>query len=467
MVVVLSGLLLLPRIATADSEFAIPPSLKAPVDFWISIFATYGKRQVVIVDAERLDRVYSVLDFSNLDQEGVSDGEIEVTMKNEEEAEKERVRSMLRHLNGVDPRTETLTDEERRIVALFADDRSPDKFSAAAGEDRIRGQRGLREHFAHGIQIAHAYFPMMERIFRDEGVPVEITRLPLVESCFNMHAYSKVGAVGVWQFMPATARNYIRVDGVVDERLDPLSATRAAAQFMRQNYERLGTWPLAIKAYNHGPAGIARAVREVGTTDPATIIENYKGPAYKFASRNFYPEFLAAVYVEHNYRRYFGDLPLDPPLQIDTVPVPRSTTIVTAARCAGTDTFQLASLNPSLLPTVHTGRAPIPSGYELRLPRGTGTQFRSCLASLPAVLPVQVVRRGGVGARRTIERSAGGRRTVRASAKRRSVVHTVKQGQTLAQIASLYGCSIEQLRRGNNIKGNKVRPGQVLRIPVS
>ena len=81
----------------------------------------------------------------------------------------------------------------------------------------------------------------------------------------------------------------------------------------------LGTWPLAIKAYNHGPAGIARAVRETGTTDPATIIETYHGPSYKFASRNFYPEFLAALHVERNYRKYFGELPLDPPLNIDVV----------------------------------------------------------------------------------------------------------------------------------------------------
>jgi membrane-bound lytic murein transglycosylase D len=464
-VVMLSGLLLLPRAAVAEPDFTIPPALKPQVDFWISIFATYGKRQVVIHDSERLDRIYSVLDFSDLDQEGSSEVQIELAMKDEEDAEKERIRSLLRRLDNVDPRADSLTPEEQRIVALFAEDHTAGKFSAAASDERLRGQRGLRERFAHGIQAAHAYFPTMERIFSEQGVPVDITRLPLVESCFNMHAYSKVGAAGVWQFMPATARNYMRVDGTIDERLDPISATYAAARFMRGNYERLGTWPLAIKAYNHGPAGIARAVREVGTTDPATIIEQYKGPAYKFASRNFYPEFLAALHVERNYRKYFGDLVLDPPLQIDTVALPAHTAITAAARCAGTDTWQLASLNPSLLPVVDTGRAPIPPGYELRLPRGTGAQFRSCLAGVPAV-PVQIVRRGA-GARHTIERSAGGRAGARASAKRKSVVHTVKQGQTLAQIASLYGCSIEQLRRGNKIKGNTIHTGQVLRIPVS
>ena len=450
--------------ASADPDFAVPPPLKPPVDFWVSIFATYGQRQVVIHDTERLDRVYSVLDLSALDREGLSEMQIELTMKSEEDAEKARIRTLLRRLDQLDPRTDYLTQEEQRVVALFADGRSPTKFSDAAAEDRVRGQRGLRERFAHGVQVAHAYFPSMEQIFHQEGVPLEITRLPLVESCFNVHAYSKVGAAGVWQFMPGTARNFMRVDGAVDERLDPIVSTRAAARFMRQNYDRLGTWPLAIKAYNHGPAGIARAVRETGTTDVATIIQNYHGPAYKFASRNFYPEFLAALQVERNYRKYFGDLALDPPLAADTIDLAQHTTITAAARCAGTDPWEIASLNPSLLPPVHAGQRPIPPGYQLRLPRGTGDRFRSCVASLP---PPRQVAGLTAGARRAAVRAASGRMVTTSRARQTHVVHKVRSGQTLSQIASLYGCSVEEIRRGNRIKGNKIHAGQMLRIPTS
>ena len=451
--------------ALAEPDFAIPPPLKPQVDFWVSIFAVYGKRQVVIHDTERLDRIYSVLDLSDLDQEGLTDMQIELTMKEQEDIEKARIRGLLRRLDQVDLRSEPLTPEEQRIVALFASDPSPGKFAAAAAEDRVRGQRGLRERFAHGLQIAHAYFPSMERIFVQEGVPPEITRLPMVESCFDVHAYSKLGAAGVWQFMPGTARNYMRVDGVVDQRLDPIIATRAAAKFMRKNYEMLGTWPLAIKAYNHGPAGIARAIRETGTTDVATIIENYHGPAYKFASRNFYPEFLAALYVEGNYRKYFGDLLLDPPLNAEAIQLPQETSITAAARCAGTDTWELASLNPSLLASVHAGQQPIPAGYELRVPRGTGERFQTCVASLPQM------RMAAVPSARAYRRmTAGSRRAGTARGRpvhTLHVVHKVKQGQTLEQIAGLYGCSVEQIRRGNNIKGNKIHAGQLLRIPIS
>jgi peptidoglycan lytic transglycosylase D len=446
--------------AFAATDFAIPARLKTQVDFWINVFATYGQRQVVIHDTERLDRIYSVLDFSDLDSESLTETQIQLAIQDQEDAEKARVRALLYRLDQVDPRSDYLTQEEERTIALFANDSSPDKFRAAA--DRLRGQRGLRERFARGIQIAHAYFPTMERIFRDEDVPPEITRLPLVESCFNVSAYSKVGAAGVWQFMPATGRRYLRIDGAVDERLDPILATRAAAQFMRENYIQLGTWPLAIQAYNHGPAGIARAVRDTGTTDAATIIESYRGPSYKFASRNFYPEFLAALHVERNYRKYFGNLPLDPPLAADTVQLAGHTPISAAARCAGTDPWDIVALNPSLLPPVRDGRRPIPSGYALRLPNGTGDRARSCVANLPAPAP-RVARRASP------PRGAAHRRTDDSARKVRSdaIVHRVKRGQTLSQIASLYGCSVERIRRGNKLKGNKILAGQMLRIPTS
>lgn len=440
--------------AARGETFTVPASLRPQVDFWIAVFATYSKHQEVIHDPEHLDRVYSVLDFRHLARQGLSDGAIDQIMRREEEAEKARIRGMLYRLS-TDPDPATLSAEELRLQALFAKDRSPTRYLDAAATERLRGQRGLRERFAIGIATAHAYFPQMEAIFRQYGVPVEITRLPLVESTFNMKAYSKVGAAGVWQFMPGTARHFMRVDNLVDERLDPLVATRAAARFMRQNYERLGTWPLAIKAYNHGPGGMARAVRETGTRDITTIIRRYRGPSFRFASRNFYPEFLAAVHVERNHRKYFGDLPLHPPLRSETVVLRGALPMRAAARCAGEDPFALAELNPSLLPPVRTGRAAIPAGFTLRLPAGTADRYERCAASLPRTQIAQ--------AKRTSERRAKTVRGRHGAARPR--VHRVQRGQTLSGIARRYGCSTAQLQRGNRLKSRGVRAGQVLRIP--
>lgn len=451
-----------PRRAVASADFKVPPTLRPTVNFWIDVFAKYGRRQIVIHDTERVDRVYSVLDFRDMERAGYSEVQIELTMREREESEKARVRDILRRLDQLDPSTDALTEEEERIYGLFGNDPSPTRFIDAAGPDRVRGQKGIRERFAQGIQTAHAYFPHMEAIFRQAGVPTEITRLPLIESCFNMRAYSKVGAAGVWQFMPGTARSFMRIDGSVDERLDPLVASRAAARFMRQNFEKLGSWPLAINAYNHGPAGMARAVNTTGTTDIARIIQNYRGPAYKFASRNFYPEFLAAVEVEANHRKYFGELALHPPYATDTVYLAQRTHIGSAARCAGADVWELAELNPSLLPAVHQGRAPIPPGFSLRVPVGRADRFDQCAASVPP--PREMARRppSGRGGR-----SVGARGGQTAKAGPRLVVHKVKPGQTLSQIAAKYGCSVDKIRRGNRLKGNKIHSGQLLRIPLT
>src|SRR5256886_7431294 len=107
------------------------------------------------------------------------------------------------------------------------------------------------------------------------------------------------------------SRRFLRVDTLVEERRDRIFSTRAAARFLDEMHDSLGAWPLAITAYNHGPEGVARAVGQCGTRDIATIVRDYHGSAFGFASRNFYAEFLAALDVERNYREYFGNMPVE------------------------------------------------------------------------------------------------------------------------------------------------------------
>src|SRR5438128_2553053 len=234
------------------------------------------------------------------------------------------------------------------------------------------------------IRFWRANFPEMERIFREEGLPVELVRLPLIESCFNLRAYSKAGAAGVWQFMPRTGRLFMRVDNLVDERRDPISSTRAAARFLTRVHDMLDTWPLTITAYNHGPDGVARAVSEVGTNDIATIVRDYHGKAFGFASRNFYVEFLAALEVERDHRTYFGDLHGEPPPRVRERRLERALGIEAAARLARIGRSELASLNPALSTLVVTGHRPIPAGYRLRLPESAGGSFENRLAEFSA-----------------------------------------------------------------------------------
>jgi membrane-bound lytic murein transglycosylase D len=373
--------LLAPVADAAQTAFPRPPEMEHQIKFWRRVFAEYSKYQVVVHDTWDLDRVYTVLDFRDLVANGTSLIEVERIQKDETEAELGRVRALLTRLQDGAP-TESLTAEERRIRDFFKSDQSPTKYSDAI--DRLRTQRGIREKFEEGYRHARRYFPEMERIFKDAGLPPELTRLPLIESCFNLHAYSKVGAAGIWQFMPSTGRLYMNVDGLVDERKDPISATRAAAQFLTRNYELLGTWPLAITAYNHGPGGMNRAIRETGTDEIGYIVQNYRGPAFGFASRNFYAEFLAALDVDKHHETFFGVIPPEAPLPTHVFELDQPVGIEVAARLARTDVETLASLNPALMEPIVEGRRAIPSGYALRLPKSGGEGFEDRLAELAA-----------------------------------------------------------------------------------
>src|SRR5207247_10714090 len=183
-------------------------------------------------------------------------------------------------------------------------------------------------------------------------------------------------------------RLLMRVYDLVDERRDPISSTRAAARFLTRVHDRLDTWPLTITAYNHGPEGVARAVSEVGTTDIASIVRDYHGKAFGFASRNFYVEFLAALDVERDFKTYFGDLSDEPPLRSRERRLERPLGIEAAARLARTGRSELASLNPALSTLVVSGRRAIPAGYRLRLPESAGGRFEDRLAEVSAEQPV-------------------------------------------------------------------------------
>ncbi len=429
--------------------FPRPAELEPQVRFWRSVFAEYSTHQVVLHDALDLDKVYKVLDFRHYLDEGMSDAEVDRLQRIETDLELEQVRATLLRLHGLGDATDDLSDEERKIRDLYKDDSSADKFLEAASDKRLRSQRGLRERFAQGLAIAHHYWPEMERIFKAEGLPTELTRLPLVESCFNVHAYSKVGAAGIWQFMPGTGRRYLEVNGSVDQRRDPIAATRAAAQFLKGMRDDLDTWPLAITAYNHGPAGVSRAVREVGTTDIATVVRDYRGSAFGFASRNFYAEFLAAVDVDKNWKEHFDALPAASVPSGREFRLERAVGIDVAARLAGTDRETLAELNPALMSPVTEGRRPIPRGYRLRVPASAGS-FENRLAELGAEEDAVRVT--------TVSRRGGARPAV--------LTYRVRAGQSLSQIAKRHNVTVTALRKSNGLsKVARLKPGQVLRIP--
>jgi hypothetical protein len=225
--------------------------------------------------------------------------------------------------------------------------------SLADLQDTIHTQMGIRERFRDGVIRSGRYVEAFQQIFEKQGVPTEIALLPFVESSFENRARSNAGAAGIWQFTRGTGRLYLTVNRKVDERLDPAKATRAAARLLLDNYNALGSWPLAITAYNHGRGGMLRAQDELGSSDITKVIAEYKGPQFGYASMNFYSEFLAAIDVYNSYEQYFGQLTLDTPSMKQGV-APAATPARVAARTTGTK------------PRNQTARAATSDKYKVR-----------------------------------------------------------------------------------------------------
>ena len=144
----------------------------------------------------------------------------------------------------------------------------------------------------------------------------------------------------------------MRIDHIVDERMDPYISAEAAMSLLEYNYRVLGTWPLALTAYNHGAGGIARAVREMGTSDIEVIVANYKGRRFGFASRNFYAQFLAVNDVEKNSKKYFGDVQFETEPTFIEVEIDAYIDAEIFSKAAGLSLEQLRSDNPALRPIV-------------------------------------------------------------------------------------------------------------------
>ena len=425
-----AGACLCVRAADEADPFAQPPELESDVRFWIRVYTEVTTDQGLIHDDWNLKLVYEVLRFDPASSQAERERRVAEA--------KTRYAVLLRRFAAGD--TGSLTPHERRILHAFGDKATAHDYLDAI--DRIRFQLGQADRFHEGLIRAAAWETHIARVLEQHGVPEEIAALPHVESSFNPFAYSKVGAAGLWQFMPSTAKRFMRVDGIVDERLDPYSATQAAANLMLYNYRLLGTWPLAVTAYNHGPGGLRRAQDELGTSDIAVIVKRYQGATFGFASRNFYVAFLAALEVDRNAEKYFGPIGRLPDTENTPVQLPDYIAVSALAKAFKVDMGALKVLNPALRPPIWSGSRLVPRGYALRLP---GTQSEEEIAAAWARLaPSQ-----------------------RYLAQRNDGAHRVRRGETLAGIAAASGMSLPRLLAANGWNtGHAITRGEIVRIPM-
>ena len=421
----------------ASPGFERPAGLSDEIGFWVRIYSQVTTRGGLVHDDRHLAVVYEQLDFP----ERSSTAERLRLVDRARGRHAAALRSLAARLRalpaGAVPDPASVPPDELLVLEAWPEGTGAGTFENAA--EHIRFQLGQRDRFLEGYVRAGAFESHLREVMERLGLPGELAALPHVESSFNARAYSKVGAAGIWQFMPGTGRRWLRIDDAVDERRDPYKSTVAAARFLQQNRRVLDNWPLALTAYNHGAGGLRRATREMGTSDISTLVKTYQGPAFGFASRNFFVSFMAALEVDRNAAWYFGEVQRDRPDDSRVVVLPEYVPAAALARVFGVDKARLRELNLPLLSPVWEGQRYVPQGYALRVP---------------------------ADARPTAEALHDLRPSERFSGQMRTQAYKVRRGDTLGSIANRFGTTKRWLLANNGLRSSRqVKRGMVLRLP--
>lgn len=400
-------------------------SIQKNVAFWTKIYADIPVNKAILHDKNDLSIIYETISIVDPDLPGARK-----INKKRIKAIKKNYAHTLRSLgSGRSPSTPF----EKRIYAKFGPPDRRMKMKKAA--NNLRTQIGLKERFRNGVVRSGAYIDEMKRIFRSYNLPEDLAYLPHVESSFNIGAYSKHGAAGVWQFTRSTGRNYMTISSIIDERRDPLRATHAAAQYLKSNFEKLGSWPLALTAYNYGHAGMLRAAKQEGTYE--RIFKFYTKGHFKFASRNFYSEFLAAREVAKRLER-LPSLTKATPKEVFEFTLPAYVSALDICIHFNLSIRQLKNHNPAFLKPLWLGEKYIPKGYRVKIPATTG--FSALAVNLPSSM---------------LKRS-----------QRKDHTYIVKRGDTASTIAKRHKVSLTSLIRINTLsKDGRIYAGQTLKIP--
>lgn len=326
----------------------------------------------------------------------------------------------------------------------------------------------LRHSVSYMLGATNFYIPIFEEALALYNLPLELKYLPVIESALDPTAVSRKGATGLWQFMLSTAKRYdLKINSLVDERRDPIKASFAAAQYLNDLYKVYGDWNLVIAAYNCGPTSLNKAIHRAGGSKDYWIIYPYLPKE----TRGYVPAFIAANYVM-NYYCDHNICPMRARLidGNDTVVVNKDLHLEQVASVCGVEMEKIKAFNPQYKTSLVPGNS-----YDciLRLPSEAALKFIDLGDSVYSYRSSELLTK-----RKTVEideaelekqqnsarrsYSSSRRRSSRSSRRSKSV--TIKNGQTLSEIAEKYGTSVSKLRRLNGIKGSSIRAGKKIRV---
>ena len=326
---------------------------------------------------------------------------------------KERIALQLREMEGNGKSVPiTLNDDVQKSVEYFLTD--------------------ARKFMIRSLGRSGKYKALMQSILREKGLPPDLIYIVLIESGFRMDAVSPAKAGGPWQFIAATGKRYgLEINDWVDERMDPVKATHAAADYLADLHDMFGCWYLSAAAYNAGEGKILKALKMYQAKD---FWEIAKEDYLRDETKDYVPRLLAAILIAKDPARYgLTEIDYEDTLAYDEVVVSEPTDLDVVGNLVGVDEETIKELNPQLkLWCTPLNR----KNFRVRVPKGTGDRFYRAYALLPP--------------KERLKLSA----------------HKVARGESLKSIASLYGLSASTLKRFNGLKSTKLKAGQIIKLPV-
>lgn len=310
-----------------------------------------------------------------------------------------------------------------------------------------------RKQMEYMLGMGDYYFPIFEQVLSANNLPLELKYLPVIESALNTTAISRMGAAGLWQFMVATGKMYdLEVNSLVDERLDPIKSTHAAARFLKDLYSIYGDWHMVIAAYNCGPGNVNKAIRRAGGKRDYWAIYPYL-PA---ETRSYVPIFIAA-----NYSMYYAShhkickAKVKMPAITDTIMVRERVHFEQIASVLNIPFEEIKLLNPQYRKNIIPGDI---KPYSLCLPLAQANNF------IVRYDDIKTYKADSLVNNRRSEVEIAQKSPVTPGGSGRVIYHKIRRGQTLSQIAARYGVSVAKLKSWNNLRSTKIQAGKKLKI---
>jgi membrane-bound lytic murein transglycosylase D len=423
------------RIGWSADSFTVPKGLEVNVNFWKDIYQKYSSDEGVVHDSYHIDLVYEVVDFRPIMRDA--------SLSNAQKLKKRRQmvdgikRKVKRAISAI-RNGHKLDDYAKELKNKISKYKEKNILRELPQKGRLRFQLGQKDYIRRGLFHSGAYMDDIEQIFAQYNLPRQLARLPFVESSFNLKAKSKVGASGIWQIMPATARGKLARNHFYDYRNHPLEAAHVAAKLLAYNYRVLEDWPRAVTAYNYGAAGIRRLSRKLGTSDISEMAKK-RHRRWGFAASNFYASYLAFLDTEQKAGDIHGpEFKIRKPLNYHRLKLTKNIgwNWLQEELASSWEDFQ--ALNPQFRHFEKDKYAMLKKGLVIYLPVKSKEEFLDSYDKAKSFYPKYDYR-----------------------------IHRVSRGENLSLIARKYRVSVNSIIRMNQLSNRGfIRAGQNLKVPI-